>query len=405
MDHKIIEKYMHLRGAFTPAAPIDKKDLFAGRLNQIASIIDAINEKGKHAVIYGERGVGKTSLANILEELIPDRLVLKINCDNSDNYERIWQKILKRMHWSYKQEKMGFTQMTELKNISLDELFVPNQQILPDDVIVAFERFPNLNVLILDEFDRITDARTKTLLADTLKTFSDRIPEITLIFVGVARSVHDLIGEHQSIERNLKQVHVPRMSLSELAEIIEKGLKLLKMSIDETVKNKIIRLSQGFPHYTHLLSKHSAKQAIDGNRDKIIEPDFVQAVQDAINDTQESIRDIYYKATMATKRTIFPEVLLACALAPEDDRGTFRPADVEEPLSKIIRKAYKIPHFASNLSKLCSSERGPVLEKLGSPKRYRYRFVNPLMKPFVLLQAYNRGLVDKDLLKIYSETS
>jgi hypothetical protein len=38
------------------------------------------------------------------------------------------------------------------------------------------------------------------------------------------------------------------------------------------------------------------------------------------------------------------------------------------------------------------SGRGPILEKLGSPKRYRYRFTNPLMKPFVLLNAYAAGL-------------
>jgi len=34
--------------------------------NQLEKVMDAINEDGQHAILYGERGVGKTSLANIM---------------------------------------------------------------------------------------------------------------------------------------------------------------------------------------------------------------------------------------------------------------------------------------------------------------------------------------------------
>jgi len=51
---------------FTPAAPIDAESLFAGRNTQIRQVVDAVIQKGQHAIIFGERGVGKTSLANII---------------------------------------------------------------------------------------------------------------------------------------------------------------------------------------------------------------------------------------------------------------------------------------------------------------------------------------------------
>ena len=55
---------------FTPATPIDRVDLFAGRAIQRSQVIDAVFRPGTHAILYGERGVGKTSLASVLAELL-----------------------------------------------------------------------------------------------------------------------------------------------------------------------------------------------------------------------------------------------------------------------------------------------------------------------------------------------
>src|SRR5690349_10398978 len=56
--------------AFQPRTPITTKELFAGRWNQMTTLADAVSQPGLHVVIYGERGVGKTSLANVVKPLI-----------------------------------------------------------------------------------------------------------------------------------------------------------------------------------------------------------------------------------------------------------------------------------------------------------------------------------------------
>ena len=55
---------------FTPGAPVSENDLFAGRRGEINKVFDAINQVGQHAVIYGDSGVGKTSLAKILASCV-----------------------------------------------------------------------------------------------------------------------------------------------------------------------------------------------------------------------------------------------------------------------------------------------------------------------------------------------
>jgi len=51
---------------FTPGRPINKLDLLAGREEQISKVLEAVLSPGQHAAIYGERGVGKSSLANLI---------------------------------------------------------------------------------------------------------------------------------------------------------------------------------------------------------------------------------------------------------------------------------------------------------------------------------------------------
>ncbi|MGL1544364.1 sigma 54-interacting transcriptional regulator, partial [Vibrio parahaemolyticus] len=45
--------------------------LFAGRQQQAQKILEAIGERGRHVIMYGERGVGKSSMAQIIHYFLP----------------------------------------------------------------------------------------------------------------------------------------------------------------------------------------------------------------------------------------------------------------------------------------------------------------------------------------------
>src|SRR5205807_4070171 len=65
-----------------------------------------------------------------------------------------------------------------------------------------------------------------------------------------AENVESLISEHQSIERCLVQVRMPRMSRDELEGIVNKGLQVIDMTIATDCLEEISGLSKGLPHYT-----------------------------------------------------------------------------------------------------------------------------------------------------------
>lgn len=395
-----------LAHVFRPAAPIDQDALFAGRHQEVRRVVDAINQPGQHAIIFGERGVGKTSLANVISARLvsPGRVVAapRINCDSADTYQTLWKKMFAQIEIFEATRSAKFGETTELSKIQATKLLPDNPS--SEDIRRALEVLSSkaLLVLIVDEFDRMTSADDRRLFADTIKTLSDHAIKATIVLVGVASTVTELIEDHKSIQRALVQVQMPRMSRGELGSIVHKGLPILGMEIDQDALDHITLLSQGLPHYTHLLALHSARAAIDARTPRISMDHLEAAIEVALDSTDESIRRDYHKATSSPRRdNIFSTVLLGCALTDPDERGYFAAADVRKPIRSVSGKDYDIPSYSRHLKNFCEESRGPVLEKIGAKHRFRFRFVNPLMRPFVVM----KGFVDRRVTRAQLEAS
>ena len=220
-------------GAFRPATPIDSETLFAGRRRQMERILDVVLQPGQHAVVYGIRGVGKTSLARVMSDILRRAGTTMANfytCNSGDSFDAIWRSVLEDIEMTYLAPPTGFAGAADEDSVSaLDVIgrLVTNadgspRPIRPDDVRRAFSVRPDggpHQVVIIDEFDRVQDRTVRALFADTIKSLSDQGVPATVILVGVADSVDQLIDEHPSVERSVAQIHMPAMlSLIHISE-------------------------------------------------------------------------------------------------------------------------------------------------------------------------------------------
>jgi hypothetical protein len=193
---------------------------------------------------------------------------------------------------------------------------------------------------------------------------------------------------------------MPRMTPTEIGSIIDTGLNRLEMTIDLTARDRVVLLAQGLPHYAHLICLHAARFALDQKTATITMDIVALAIGNAIKDAQHSIRTAYGAAIRsARKDNLFREVLLSCALATMDDLGFFAAADVRGPLRSITGRDYDIPTFAQHLNEFSDTKRGRILKKIGDRRRYRYRFSDPLMQPFVIMQGVVSDMIPDALLK------
>ncbi|MBL7190705.1 AAA family ATPase [bacterium] len=378
-----------LERVFSPSAPINIRELFFGRQEQLENVEDTIKERGQHAILYGERGVGKTSLANIIEIIFRNITVAKITCNRTDTYNDIWRKIFKRVSLYQSQEGIGFNAKKKEIKSQLDFFLPKEKEVDINDILLVFNEVNSSLLFIFDEFDSFKNTETLLKFTDTIKALSDNAPNVTLLIVGIAESVNDLMGSHESIERSIKQIKLPRMSKDELIQIIDNGMKRLKMQMEPNVKNKIIELSNSFPHYTHLLSKYSTKRALKKNLRTVDQNCFDEAIEEAVTNAQESVRNAYHQATMTSRgKTKFKDVLSACALVEEDEYGTFRASDIIDPMNKLTGREHILQSFSYHLGTLCQNEKGEILQKIGPQKQCRYRFKNPLLKSFIRLKLH-----------------
>jgi Cdc6-like AAA superfamily ATPase len=395
-ETEMLARLKLLGEAFRPAAPIDRRSLFSGRAEQIAELFSIAAQPGQHALIYGERGVGKTSLAAVTASMLgsANMLCARATCDVSDDYGSVWRKALSELRMSTSRPGVGFAS-SSVEQAESGARLLGKGEITPHAVRVALERAARERelVLFIDEFDRLRDADARVLFADTIKTLSDRVARATIVLIGVADSVGELIREHRSVERALAQIHMPRMTRDELAEIVTRGMEAAQMTIRPAAVMKIAALSQGLPHYTQLLSQLAAQAALSRRVVGVETRDVDDAVRRALDRAQQSVVEAYEQATLDTRRSMYPQVLLACALAPDNDFGLFTPGDVKEPLSRILGKPTTTATFAKHLEELAEGSRGGVLQKQGTGRTSRFRFADPLLQPYVAMQGVAQGLV------------
>ena len=133
-----------------------------------------IYEKGAHAIIYGERGVGKSSLANVIRDKVPSVVknlkFIKDNCRPEDSFFDLWAKML----FDFEYEGSAISELLQSET----------RHFIVQKMLETLDRSKQY-IFIFDEFDRIADASTKNAMADTIKHFSDYPQNITIVIVGV----------------------------------------------------------------------------------------------------------------------------------------------------------------------------------------------------------------------------
>lgn len=375
---------------FTPSAPIAIADLFAGRQSHIGRLVDVVSERGRHAIIYGEPGVGKTSIAQVLRYVIPVRTssirYVRKAAFSSDDFSSLWLSVFRELSFIH-----------EGKQHVVSELY--QNGITPADVVRELSMFSenDIPIIVIDEYNLVSDSSTSKLMAETIKAVSDAGLKATIVIVGISDNVSDLVAGHESIGRCSEEILMPRMTNDEMRDVIEGRIRRLGMNIEADAKWKIINLSKGLPAFAHGLGKAAVSAAIANRRKTIREADVDAAIDDILNSSWNTLRTEYEVATHSNQeKARYKQILTACALAQSDEIGYFIPKQVQEPLSAILHRPIGIDGFNDNLKDFTEPKRGKVLQRRGQARIYRYRFRNPAMQPYVIMRGIQEGLIGED---------
>ena len=393
-DEDISSIRFELGQLFTPSAPIGVAELFAGRIGQLSSLLAAVSERGRHAVVYGEPGVGKTSLAQTLQYFVPRKTsavkFIRKAAFSSDTYSSIWLEI-------FRQIKFSITTADGPKEYAVSDIYTTG--VTPGDVVRELGYFSenDIPIIVIDEFNLVAGSETSKQMAETIKAVSDAGLNATIVVVGISDTVENLISGHNSVSRCTEEILMPRMNNDEMKILLERRLSKVEMSIVGDAKWKIINLSKGLPAFAHALGKGAALSALRNRALTLAEPDVDNAIVEILSGSQNSLKGAYELATRSNQeRSRHKQILTACAMAKTDESGFFTAKQVQEPLASILRKTVGIDAFNPNLKEFSSAKRGNVLFQKGTERVYRYRFENPAMQPYVIMKGIQEGYLTEE---------
>ncbi len=311
---------------FVPSSPIRLRDQLRGREREYERTLATLRIPGRSAFIYGERGVGKSSLAwtAALEFNSSDEEPIRIACHPTITFPRLVAQIAKRMH-----DQLGIgkkvKKVTELGlKTSLVTLMhrLESESELPKEVDVndAVELLESLKpkharrVIIVDELDEASDPVFRSNLAFFIKQLGDNQSELKFIFAGIAENVSDLLVHHESAQRCMATIKLDRLPLNVLRDIIVEGFKQIDIAVSDPIAYRVATLSDGFAHFTHLIGLKMALSALEQENipDAINSPAALEdAIREAISDTEAVVREAYDAAVQ--KYTSYEAALWAVA--------------------------------------------------------------------------------------------
>lgn len=277
----------HLRNAFTPSQPVLSHRMFAGRTEVLRTLIRSIEDQRLHVVLYGDRGIGKTSLLHILSQLAREAryIVRYSSCGEETDFSTMMRAIARDIPLLYHADFAPTSAEIE-SGRSLADL-LPEGQVTVPQISDVLAKVSNTRVLlILDEFDRAHSHAFRRSMAELIKNLSDRSSRVQIVIAGVAANLTELIEHIPSIRRNILGLQVPNMSNTEVEELLHNGEKISGITFDRDAIAFISAVAYGSPYIASLLGQHAGLAAVDRGATQVEKAD----VAEAINRSADEIR-------------------------------------------------------------------------------------------------------------------
>lgn len=400
-EEQFVERLnQHLR----PSTPIDSFEHLYGREQQLEQIKQAFYSLGRHIFIYGDRGVGKTSLAKTAAYRHNPSSGEPIfsACGIGTTFVSILSDIVSQLI-----TKNGILEGREVTKTSLgfkgasiekttERKVGERAPIL--DVNSAIDALKNncpasgdRMIIVVDEFDQLPEKSDQVRFAEFIKQLGDQKINVTFIFCGIGKSLDELLTAHASSYRYLEGIELPRLNYGGRWEIVDKSSEALGVLVNVDSRFRIAAISDGFPHYIHLVCEKlywhlfNLEDAI-----AVATPEhYIEAVQSACQSIESHLRKAYDKATMKDN-DVYQEVLWALADHFELKRNVDA---IYGSYLRIMEKRQKEPvdrkQFVSCLNNLKSPRHGSILY---SDKRSWYEFSENMVRGYVRLRAEQQSV-------------
>jgi hypothetical protein len=365
------------RSPFTPTQPVQSADALIGRRELIERAIAAIELERAHVAIFGERGHGKTSLANIVAGLADEAGfgVIRQACSAGASFSELIGEVLDKIPARYLSRAEDEPHAPFVAG-------GPGQGWTVATATAALKRIRFGHVLIfIDEFDRLAAQNARRDMAELLKNCSDMALRASFVLIGVAESLGELLSLHQSIHRNLVALPMPLLTDADLSILLTQGCERLGLVLEWEAEKLLLQLAHQSPYTAQklglLATVHTQRR---GDR-VVTKADAAAAARQLMEESRPVFAPLLDPLPLDRKSpdgVIWADLLHEAARAPCDGFGWF------------IAKDVNVPHCEDDLATLTRPDAGPLLRARRLSGRVEFTFTRANLRSYMLLRGAER---------------
>lgn len=397
-----------LNNTVYPSQPIHSIEHLFGREKELDRIEKALFAGGRHVFIYGDRGVGKSSLAATAANQYQsaDAEYIDVSCSPDTTLASLIANIAYQATQTSRLEK-GVLKKSIEANTRFLRFALSEERTAKDlsneikstaDAISVLAEAAQIHsetpIIVIDEFDRISCEHERNLFADLIKQIGDKRINVKIIFTGVAKTLDALLGAHQSAIRQLETIELPKLSWDARWEIVRHAARKFELTVDHEMLVRIAAVSDGYPYYVHLITEKLLWRVYESpnEEEEVSWEQYHLALKDSIQSISAELKRPYELA-INQRTNDFEEVLWATADSEWIHRYVKDMYSSYEHIAKSqkIRNPLDYAKFSTRIRSLKSASHGEILVP-DEHKKGMYSYKEKMLRGYIRMQAEANGV-------------
>jgi hypothetical protein len=393
-----------LGSVLSPSQPLQSAEFLRGRSAHLYGIEKSLYQPGRHVLIHGLRGVGKSSLAQTAAfQLAEKHDPILIGCDGTSTFQTVVRQIFDeaeqknpRLISKVSEFGGGFSAfgISAQGKVAVTRGNIDDPSSLNEATrLLNFvaEQMGQRLIVVVDEFDQIESKTQQTLFTNLIKQISDKRVNVCMIFCGIGESPAAIMAAHGSADRYFHTVELKPLAWEARFEIVSESAKSLGIHVDRDTTIRIAKISDGFPHYVHFISEKLFWRVFEAQNGGEVTPNlFELAMGDAASSMDLRLKAPYEKATQKYNDD-YEAILWAVADGHEFVRRSRSIYEDSYCRIMISRGAKSLDRstFNQRINSLKQVSHGSILT--GSRQGW-YEFTEKMIRGYVRLRAEQAGI-------------
>ncbi|MGM9427300.1 P-loop NTPase fold protein [Hydrogenophaga sp. MI9] len=400
---------------FTPGQlPIHPTNIYASR-GTAEDLFNKTLRRGMVPVVYGEYGVGKTSMARYaLKDKDDKGLLVNIESVADQRLEAVFSRCLEKLGYSVQTKKVagsssstaseqsmqagvshgGWNALVAAKKtatsgstIQLEEQFVVTSP--TDSKVIEICETAGV-ALLIDELHRATPEFAEDLSKFVKSYGNANCKNFKIVLLGTASDASKLVSSDPGIDRLIQEIHLKSMTDMESHYVVQEGMRSLAIEVGSDAVAKLVRTSVGSPSILQYLCLEVAEAAFERNPRRVSLLDIGKAVDALVETKMNRLNKAYISAVESTGDIRYRKQILRAMAECDDEYVTMEM--LKERVSQYLGKDVPSTSLSGPLRDLKDARYGQVLSDVERPEgvdrlNNYTTFKDPALKAFVRLQV------------------